>query len=830
MSPGLCKRCGKSQSTTRAGSLTSFFFQHNYCQCKALQAKDQNQEEQQSPICKSCGKARPGRKSAGSFTSFLFQELRCKCPHPSTQTHNKSKTSTPTATRQAQRRQLTISRVNALGDATQTAFSPGEIIASTFQINKQIGSGGMGVVYLVKHTALNKQFALKALAPDLVNEQNWQRFKAEAKTMASLNHRTFVKVYDLGIHAKSIPFYSMDYLNGRTLETILVEDGPIKLPQAIEIFLEVLDGLAYAHSHGIVHRDIKPANIMICTASGTAGGTTSSVTSGATAVKILDFGISKFVGCDGRKAQNLTAAGDIFGSPYYMSPEQCSGETVDGRSDIYSIGCSLFESLSALVPYEGNNSIETALLHQEQEPPKLSEILPELGLPQSIDLVIGKCLAKEPAERYQSAKELSADLIRIRDGRDIETYTLSYPKTTSKDPNRNKVAIISAAVTAPLIVAAAATLVTTGIATNKEQNQLKSTTAGLENQDSARPLEPATQAGNRQEPINTANSTLAKQAFNIANTSHTIANIELIDQITNKESGIPIVKSILIKELIKQRKEPYSRVKIVAGEKVNLFNFPTDFSLGTIGYANPGTRKWTTGPARGSVMAIYGRPVSITASQELLTYPALLNFFRKNEIGDVNLSDSQVEPSKLLQALAKQQQLHGLELRGTRLGDADIPLLEKFQLLRSLDIGNTNISGAALAKSKILPQLLSLHAGMISEATPALQALVKSNKLTELNLNNTKLSQEDYALIARMTNLQILSVKESAIKDADLKKLSTLSNLTTLYIERCSSLTPTIIEILKGFKSLRELRPPDQIEELFSDEALHRSLPHLRVI
>jgi serine/threonine-protein kinase len=178
-------------------------------------------------------------------------------------------------------------------------------------VENQIGLGGMGVVYLVQHTALNKQFALKVLAPDLVNEQNWLRFQAEAKTMASLSHRTFVKVYDLGIHAKAVPFYSMDYLKGRSLETIVIEDGPFQLEQALDIFLEVLDGLAYAHRHNIIHRDIKPANIMLCTAGSAKTATTDSTSpspspspslslslsnsasdSLPTAVKVLDFGIS----------------------------------------------------------------------------------------------------------------------------------------------------------------------------------------------------------------------------------------------------------------------------------------------------------------------------------------------------------------------------------------------------------------------------------------------------------------------------------------------------------------------------------------------------------
>jgi serine/threonine-protein kinase len=272
----------------------------------------------------------------------------------------------------------------------------------------------MGTVYLVDHGSLGRQFALKILAPDLVNKQNWLRFEAEAKTMASLNHRTFVRVYDLGVHLGSTPFYSMDYLSGRTLEAMLAEEGPIEASQALDIFIEVLDGLAYAHRNGIIHRDIKPGNIMICNSGSNP------------IVKILDFGISKLIGSNTKDPQDLTAIGEIFGSPYYMSPEQCSGGAVDGRSDIYSLGCTLFEVLTGFVPFEGASFVETVMMHQEQDPPELSKILPHRRFSHSIELVVAKCLAKLPQERYQSAKEMSIDLTRIKEGKDLRDY---YDKT-----------------------------------------------------------------------------------------------------------------------------------------------------------------------------------------------------------------------------------------------------------------------------------------------------------------------------------------------------------------------------------------------------------------
>jgi len=144
------------------------------------------------------------------------------------------------------------------------------------------------------------------------------RFKAEAKTLAALNHPGLVKVYDLGIHGNSVPYYSMDYLVGETLEDLLVRKGPQELEYTISIFISVLDALAYAHRNNVVHRDIKPANIFMCRNQ---------------EIKVLDFGISKLVG--EKRNQELTAVGEVFGSPYYMSPEQCRGEQIDFRSDIY---------------------------------------------------------------------------------------------------------------------------------------------------------------------------------------------------------------------------------------------------------------------------------------------------------------------------------------------------------------------------------------------------------------------------------------------------------------------------------------------------------------
>lgn len=434
----LCKNCGKATLRNRAGSVTSYFFQHNYCQCQKVRpTKEAKPAASQAncPVCPSCGKAQPINSRQGSFTAFLFKELRCQCKNNATSSAGKSRQSpanrrTHAADRATQRRQFTESlrSNNAIASEMfeRSILPPGTVIADTFKIKTQIGLGGMGVVYLAEHLALRRKFALKILSTEFVNEQNWLRFKAEAKILAGLNHSIFVKVYDLGIHDKSLPFYSMDYIEGKSLEEMLLERSSIELPQALEIFLQVLDGLAYAHRNGVIHRDIKPGNIMVSTING------------ATAVRVLDFGISKLIGSDSRDIQSLTAMGEIFGSPSYMSPEQCSGSAVDARSDIYSIGCTLFEVLTGFVPYQGETALETVIMHQEHDLPTLSEVAPDKRFPVSIELVLAKCLAKKPGDRYQSAKELAIDLNRVKEGKDVQNYSSQIaviakaPKTSNK--------------------------------------------------------------------------------------------------------------------------------------------------------------------------------------------------------------------------------------------------------------------------------------------------------------------------------------------------------------------------------------------------------------
>lgn len=308
------------------------------------------------------------------------------------------------------------------------AVKKGAIIGNNYRILDKLGEGGMGVVVRVEHVVIGKQYALKLLIPEQINEISWLRFKSEAKTMAALNHSAMVKVYDLGLHNSQIPFYAMDLLTGITLEQAIIERGALKLDDTIAIMLKVLDGLAYAHKNGITHRDLKPSNIILCDTEATDQNLADK------AIKILDFGIAKGGNREGFESQSLTSVGEICGSPAYMSPEQCLSQSVDARSDIYSIGCTIFECLTGFIPFDADSPAEIATMQQFAEPPTLEQATQgqDKTFSPSIEYVVAKCLAKAPADRYQSADELASDLSKIRDGREV-----SISRKTSRPPEES---------------------------------------------------------------------------------------------------------------------------------------------------------------------------------------------------------------------------------------------------------------------------------------------------------------------------------------------------------------------------------------------------------
>lgn len=284
-------------------------------------------------------------------------------------------------------------------DKGPTAFL-GKTIGGRYQIVSFIGEGGMSFVYLVKHKALDKVMALKMMQPHHHQDADMiSRFKQEAKAVASLNHPNVVTIHDYGVTEEGFLFFVMDYLKGTNLAQRIKSDNCLKLRCALPIFIQMCKALEHAHGKGIVHRDLKPSNIMLLDASE------------EDFVKIVDFGIAKLMGEHEDVDERITKSGEIFGSPMYMSPEHCMGRTLDARSDIYSMACVMYETLTGQPPFVGLTSYEIFFKQMNTNAaPFAIEADEHPVLNAEIERIVIDCLHREASERFQSMSSLRQTL------------------------------------------------------------------------------------------------------------------------------------------------------------------------------------------------------------------------------------------------------------------------------------------------------------------------------------------------------------------------------------------------------------------------------------
>ena len=264
----------------------------------------------------------------------------------------------------------------------EVLVGPGTVLAGRYTIERELGRGGMATIYLGRDLRHDRDVAVKVLRPLIASHLASERFLREIAIAARLTHPHILPLHDSG-ESGEILYYVMPFVEGESLHERLTRDGPLPLGDALRIAREVADGLAYAHSRGVVHRDIKPGNILL-----EAGHAV-----------VADFGIARAVSFAGDA--ELTSSGMAIGTPFYMSPEQITGRQVDGRSDVYSLGCVLYEMLTGEPPFRGRNAQIIAARHLHEPPPILASIRP--GVPYRFAAAIETALAKAPQHRFPDA-------------------------------------------------------------------------------------------------------------------------------------------------------------------------------------------------------------------------------------------------------------------------------------------------------------------------------------------------------------------------------------------------------------------------------------------
>ena len=276
----------------------------------------------------------------------------------------------------------------------------GQTLNDRYEVLERIGEGGFGTIYLAKQVKMDRQVALKVLNPYMSDDPKLvERFRREAKAACNLKDPHTIITYDFDQTPDGVLYLAMEYLRGRTLFEVLEEEGGLSVERTIHILSQCCSSLAEAHDMGIVHRDIKPENIFLEERPGHHDY-----------VKILDFGIAKIVSGDAAQSPALTAAGQTLGTLEYMSPEQLTGKPLDGRSDIYALGILAYEMLTGTLPFESDNPASIISGHLRQQPQPPSTVAPEAGIPEALDRIILKMLAKNREERYPDAATLKKEL------------------------------------------------------------------------------------------------------------------------------------------------------------------------------------------------------------------------------------------------------------------------------------------------------------------------------------------------------------------------------------------------------------------------------------
>lgn len=291
-------------------------------------------------------------------------------------------------------------------------ITKGQKINDRYEIIRAIGEGGMANVYLGYDTILDRNVAIKVLRGDLSNDEKFvRRFQREALSASSLAHQNIVEMYDVG-EDDGVYYIVMEYVDGKTLKQLLKKRGTLTLSEAIDIMSQLTDGMAHAHDSYIIHRDLKPQNIMI---------------KDDGQIKITDFGIAMAL-----NSTQLTQTNSVMGSVHYLPPEQASGKGCTIKSDIYSMGIIFYELLSGSLPFRGDNAVEIALKHMREPLPSLRDT--NNAIPQSIENIIRKSTAKNPKNRYDSARSMHEDLLTaLNDERmDEEVYQYKYPENESE--------------------------------------------------------------------------------------------------------------------------------------------------------------------------------------------------------------------------------------------------------------------------------------------------------------------------------------------------------------------------------------------------------------
>ncbi len=632
-----------------------------------------------------------------------------------------------------------------------------------------LGTGGMGTVYLVQHTLLGKDFALKVLDLHKRADVAVRRFQLEARTAAQLRHPNLVEVHDFGVCDEVRPYLVMDYVDGLTLAQFLKQKGSLSVDYVVTLAIQVGFALMYAHSNGVVHRDVKPENIILLQPDDKPDDKP-----GEGTVKVLDFGIAKLMQSEDGQIQELTRTGEVFGSPIYMSPEQCQGMAVDRRADIYSLGCVIFECLTGSPPFLAESAMATMIKRLTAAPVSLREGSIGQAFPQLLETIVQKMLAVDPAKRYQDFDSVIQDLMRLQRGEnDVANAPVSNRKEKQADFALSKREIVLVSLFALMCCL---------------------TTATVDN--------------------------LFVLKIQRANLS-----ADVIVQPKFKDNA---VDDFLV--LAPKLHPPTSKTSVDSkGQRQVTLEFP--YNYGTIKVGNaPETNAWgkVVVPER-AIISLCLNPLA-AEDPEILKRLTNLSFSNLELEGKALVSDISILP------LEKIRFIQSLSLRNCAI--RSLKPIYNNETIRCLYVPELRLPNDELLKLKSFPSLTQLHFGPLADPSSVLDGLSKFKTVESLNYQGPVegdtfwkargLNSFDAELLAKMPRITCLKVLNCPQFDnACLRKLLALKKLTELEVDDCA-ITAAAIPTLKSLR-LKHLSLTTATWTKKDEERLHASVPNVEI-
>ncbi|MCB9469245.1 MAG: protein kinase [Candidatus Obscuribacterales bacterium] len=693
----ICPTCQRQKKTGNSGG---FFTQLiDICLCDSL-ARSQFST---ITVCADCGKRIPGRE--GSITQWVFRDGSCECARP--QPVEKSIDSFV---------QPTFEGFREDREEKEISLTAEEFPVDRYKAVAILGHGSTGTVYLCRDRLLDKKVAVKTLLN--LNADQLVSFQEEARATARFNHPNIVTVLDFGATDSGVPYMVMDYIPGISLESHIQTYGPLDEESAGQIFYCLAQALDYAHEQGIYHRDIKPSNIILFE------------TESGIDLRLIDFGIAKVKEVSGLSL--LYQEKTLAGTPLYMAPDTVRGLDYDRRSEVYSLGCVIFESLTGQPPFTGETPIEVISNHANLAPPSLQEIIEDAG--DEMEEIVSKCLAKEKAERYQSMKELGEALQEAAISNAAET---THPQKGTAKPKQHTNGLYLPYVAGLISV----TLAGAGVAWLMTRPDSTATKTEQTAQSPVRPIQDVSY--------------------------FTSATGESKPSLVERERG-----NFIVQGLVKQGKE--SLLFLTDNKNIEFLEFSQDDLRGE-----------TLAPLS-TLPALKGLTISFCE----IDRETVASIGKLKTLKMLAIENSPVEDSafKLLTGLANIQDLSFWGVPGE---DAVLQNLSTLKTTRFLALRNgSHISDKGIEHLAALPYLY----GLSLTGTPLSQKNIKALKRLK-NLKGLELSEfnNEIADSLKKMNLESLRIANNKkLTDKDLMPAAKIKSLKYLHIKKCEKVTPAL--------------------------------------